>query len=85
MSQPPSKIPDRDQILAVLDRIIDPASGRGLNAAGLVQGLVIGEGRAGFMMEVPSEDAARYGFVRCPPFADYFEDVHSVCMTLALG
>jgi ATP-binding protein involved in chromosome partitioning len=64
MSQPPSKIPDRDQILSVLDRIIDPASGRGLSAAGLVQGLVVGEGRAGFMMEVPSEDAARYGFVR---------------------
>lgn len=64
MSQPPPMTPDRDQILSVLDRIIDPKTGRGLNAAGLVQGLVVGEGRAGFMMEVPSEDAARYGFVR---------------------
>ena len=56
--------PDRDQVLAVLDKVIDPRSGRGLAAAGLVQGLMIGEGRAGFMLEVPAEDAARYGFVR---------------------
>ena len=26
----------------------------------------------------------RYGFVQCPPFADYFEDPNSVCMTLEL-
>ncbi|HVN02352.1 MAG TPA: Mrp/NBP35 family ATP-binding protein [Caulobacteraceae bacterium] len=56
--------PDRDQILAALDGVIDPRSGRGLHAAGLVQGLVIGAGRVGFMMEVPAEDAARYGYVR---------------------
>jgi ATP-binding protein involved in chromosome partitioning len=56
--------PDRDRILAALDGVIDPKSGRGLSAAGLVQGLMIGEGRAGFMMEVPAEDAARYAYVR---------------------
>jgi ATP-binding protein involved in chromosome partitioning len=56
--------PDRDRILAALDKVIDPASGRGLVAAGLVQGLVVGPGRAGFMLEVPAEDAARYAHVR---------------------
>jgi ATP-binding protein involved in chromosome partitioning len=56
--------PDKDRILAALDKVIDPRSGRGLVAAGLVQGLMVGEGRAGFMLEVPSEDAARYGHVR---------------------
>ena len=56
--------PDRDRVLAALDGVIDPKSGRGLNAAGLVQGLMIGEGRAGFMLEVPAEDAARYAYVR---------------------
>ena len=25
-----------------------------------------------------------FGFQRCPPFADYFEDPNSVCMCLAL-
>jgi ATP-binding protein involved in chromosome partitioning len=56
--------PDRDHVLATLDKVIDPKSGRGLAAAGLVQGLMIGEGRAGFMLEVPAEDAARYAHVR---------------------
>jgi len=57
-------IPDRDRVLAALDKVIDPKSGRGLAAAGLVQGLMIGEGRAGFMLEVPAEDAGRYAYVR---------------------
>jgi ATP-binding protein involved in chromosome partitioning len=56
--------PDRDRILAALDKVVDPKSGRGLVAAGLVQGLMVGEGRAGFMLEVPAEDAAHYGPVR---------------------
>jgi ATP-binding protein involved in chromosome partitioning len=56
--------PDRDKVLAALDGVIDPRTGRGLAAAGLVQGLMLGEGRAGFMLEVPSEDAARYAPVR---------------------
>ncbi|MDO6694361.1 GNAT family N-acetyltransferase [Aliiglaciecola sp. 3_MG-2023] len=25
---------------------------------------------------------AKHGFIQCPPFADYEEDPHSVCMTL---
>ena len=56
--------PHRDRILAALDKVKDPKSGRGLVAAGLVQGLMVGEGRAGFMLEVPSEDAAHYAPVR---------------------
>jgi ATP-binding protein involved in chromosome partitioning len=57
-------VPDRDRILAALDKVIDPKTGRGLVAAGLVQGLMIGEGRAGFMLEVPAEDAAQYAYIR---------------------
>jgi len=56
--------PDRDQIIAALDAIRDPRTGLGLAASGVVQGLIIGEGRAGFMMEVAAEDAAVYAPVR---------------------
>ena len=59
-----SATPDRDAILAALDRVIDPMSGRGLSAAGLVRGLAIGPGRAGFMLEVPAPEVDRYGYVR---------------------
>ena len=55
---------DRDAALAALDRVIDPRTGQGLAAAGLVQGLVVREGRAGFMLEVPAAAAAAYGPVR---------------------
>ena len=56
--------PDRDQVLAALDKVIDPKTGRGLVDAGLVQGLMIGEGRAGFILEVAAEDAAHYARIR---------------------
>ena len=56
--------PNERDVLAALDRVVDPKSGRGLAAAGLVQGLVVGEGRAGFMLEVPRADAALYAPVR---------------------
>jgi ATP-binding protein involved in chromosome partitioning len=56
--------PDRDQVIAALDRVRDPKSGRGLFESGLVQGLMIGEGRAGFILEVAAEDATLYGPVR---------------------
>jgi ATP-binding protein involved in chromosome partitioning len=55
---------DKDAALSALDQIIDPRSGKGLAAAGLVQGLVLREGRAGFMLEVPAADAARYAPIR---------------------
>jgi ATP-binding protein involved in chromosome partitioning len=59
-----SQAPDRAAILAALDQIADPKSGRGLVEAGLVRGLAIGPGRAGFMLEAPRADAALYAPVR---------------------
>ena len=56
--------PDKDAVIAALNRVIDPASGRGLADAGLVQAVVAREGRAGFMMEVAPENVGRYGHVR---------------------
>jgi ATP-binding protein involved in chromosome partitioning len=56
--------PDRAAVLAALDQVRDPRSGRGLAAAGLVQALVVGPDRAGFMMEVAAADAAVYAPVR---------------------
>ena len=57
-------VPGRAAILAALDHVIDPRSGKGLVAAGLVQGLALGPGRAGFMIEVAANDAALYAQVR---------------------
>lgn len=56
--------PSRDEIAAVLNALSDPASGRGLIDAGIVQGLVIRDGKAGFMLEVPAGSAAAYETVR---------------------
>ena len=47
---------DRAAVLAVLDAIPDPKTGRGLVAAGLTQGLMVAEDRAGFVLEVASAD-----------------------------
>jgi ATP-binding protein involved in chromosome partitioning len=55
---------DRAAVMAALDQVRDPKSGRGLAAAGLVQALVIGPDRAGFMIEVAAADAALYAPVR---------------------
>ena len=55
---------DKDFALQALDRIIDPKSGQGLAQAGLVKGLVVAQGKAGFMLEVAPEDANLYGPVR---------------------
>ena len=56
--------PDRAAILAALDAVRDPRSGKGLTAAGLVRGLTIRGARAAFMLEVPSADTALYAPVR---------------------
>jgi ATP-binding protein involved in chromosome partitioning len=56
--------PERSRILAVLEAIKDPKSGRGLVSAGLVQALVVHPGRAGFMMEVEAGEGALYAPVR---------------------
>lgn len=55
---------DRTAVTAALDAVIDPKSGQGLVAAGLVQGLMVGEDRAGFVMEVPAGETAIYAPVR---------------------
>ena len=55
---------DRAAVLAALDAVTDPKSGQGLAAAGLVQGLVVADGRAGFVIEVPANETARYAPVR---------------------
>jgi ATP-binding protein involved in chromosome partitioning len=55
---------DRDAALAALNTIKDPKSGKGLADAGLVLGLIVREGRAGFAMEVRGEDVSLYQAVR---------------------
>jgi ATP-binding protein involved in chromosome partitioning len=61
-------LPDRASVLAALDAVVDPRSGQGLVAAGLVQGLTVAPGpeglRAGFVLEVPADQTARYAPVR---------------------
>jgi ATP-binding protein involved in chromosome partitioning len=62
MSQTPD--PDRDALMAALDAVVDPKSGRGLTEAGLVRGLTIRGDRVGFMLEVPAGDVELYASVR---------------------
>jgi len=61
-------LPDRASVITALDAILDPRTGQGLVAAGLVQGLTVApapEGVcAGFVMEVPTAAAALYAPVR---------------------
>jgi len=57
-------LPDRSDVIAALDAVPDPKSGQGLVAAGRVQGLVVTDDRAGFVIEVPAADAALYAPVR---------------------
>ena len=59
-----STLPDRAEVLARLNAIIDPKSGKGLSDAGLVQGLVLKDDRAGFMIEIAGQDAGLYQPVR---------------------
>ncbi|MFN6981455.1 MAG: Mrp/NBP35 family ATP-binding protein [Brevundimonas sp.] len=55
---------ERSAVIAALDAVIDPVSGQGLFAAGLVQGLVVAEDRAGFALEVDRSRVAAYAPVR---------------------
>lgn len=55
---------DRTAVIAALDAVVDPKSGQGLVAAGLVQGLTVAEDRAGFVVEVPAGETAIYAPVR---------------------
>jgi ATP-binding protein involved in chromosome partitioning len=56
--------PERSRVLAALEAVKDPKTGRGLVSAGLVQALVVQPGRAGFMMEVESGEGPLYAPVR---------------------
>ncbi len=56
--------PERSAVIKALNAVKDPKSGKGLVEAGLVQGLVAGDGKAGFMMEVAAADAPAYAPVR---------------------
>ena len=51
-------------MLAALDNVRDPKSGKGLVDAGLVRGLFIAPGRVGFMLEIDAADAQTYEPVR---------------------
>ena len=55
---------ERSAVIRALNAVKDPKSGRGLVEAGLVQALVVGEDRTGFMMEVEPADAGVYAAVR---------------------
>ncbi|WP_420478648.1 Mrp/NBP35 family ATP-binding protein [Brevundimonas sp. FT23028] len=57
-------MPDRATVIAALDAITDPRTGQGLVAGGLAQGLAVTEDRAGFVIEVPAGETARYAPVR---------------------
>lgn len=60
----PDPDPDRQAVLAALDGVRDPKSGQGLAMAGLVRGLALGSGRAGFMLEVAASDVELYATAR---------------------
>jgi len=62
MSEGPT--PDRAAVLAALDRVRDPRSGKGLAEAGLVRGLILRADRAAFMLEVPLDQVELYQPVR---------------------
>ncbi|HEY5337188.1 MAG TPA: iron-sulfur cluster carrier protein ApbC [Rhizomicrobium sp.] len=44
----------KDDVLKALARVIDPASGKPVTEAGLIQGLVLRDGHVGFSVEVPA-------------------------------
>src|SRR5471032_1932063 len=49
----PTREPTREKVLEALGRVVDPATGRSVTEAGLIQGLVLREGHVGFSVEVP--------------------------------
>jgi ATP-binding protein involved in chromosome partitioning len=55
---------DRSAVEAVLNAIVDPATGRGLIDAGVPRGLTVAGDRAGFVIEVPADRTAVYAPVR---------------------
>lgn len=60
---------------ALLTKIIDQARVRGFDRLSLETGTMD--------VFIPARELyKKFGFKECPPFADYFEDPNSVCMTL---
>ena len=55
---------NRAAAMRALDVVIDPRSGQGLTTAGLVRGLLIRDGRIGFMLEVSESDLDLYAAAR---------------------
>ncbi len=55
---------DKAAVIAVLDAIPDPKSGRGIVESGLAKGLTVADDRAGFVIEVAPGDTALYAPVR---------------------
>ena len=76
--------PTREQLSEVLNRIRDPKSGRGVVEAGLIQGLVVKDGRVGFMIEVAADVAPLYESVRaaCEKAARAVRGVEAVTAVL---
>jgi len=56
--------PERGRVIATLNGVKDPKTGRGLGEAGLVQALVLRPGRVGFMLEVDRTETALYAPIR---------------------
>lgn len=61
----------------VLAHILDVARARGYRRVSLETGSMEAFAPARALY-------ARFGFKRCPPFGDYYEDPNSVCMTVEL-
>jgi metal-sulfur cluster biosynthetic enzyme len=61
---PDADIPERAKVLEALNGVQDPLSGLGLADAGRVRGLVVRAGRAGFMLEAPTDRIDLYADVR---------------------
>ncbi len=74
----------REAVEAALRGVADPTSGRDVISAGVLQGLTIKEGRAGFMIEAPPGGVAAYEDVRraCVAAAEAVDGVNGVTAVL---
>ncbi len=76
--------PSRDDILAVLSRIIDPDKGRDVVSLGMVQGLVVRNGHVGLSLEIEPKEAGRKAPLRqaCEEAVAKLEGVLSATVVL---
>ncbi len=61
---PPAAAPPHEAAAALVEKVSDPKSGKGLMTAGLVQGLSVAAGRVSLILEVPRAEASLYAPVR---------------------